>query len=118
MNIKFNHISNNNPITAMDLYNMTKAPNRHKVSDHVGLVINPKAVLVYDEQFKDDTVTLTSIMDVGGEVYVTNSKTFAKDVMAAYELFATMDAEVPAISIVSGTSKNGRTYITCSVVNG
>lgn len=113
MNIIFQNSKN---ITAMELYNMTKAQNRAKVSDHVGLVIVPKAVLVYQEEFKGDVVTLTSVMADDGAVYVTNSPTFAADIQSAYALFNSMGADVPAISIVSGRSKNGRTYITCNVV--
>ena len=56
---------------------------------------------------------MLSIMDKDGGVCATNSETFKRDFMNIEEL---MDGEAYTIEIISGQSKAGREFITCTLV--
>lgn len=98
-----------------EIFGMTKDAKMHKMSEHVGLRIEIDKWLHYeDENAKGDKVEILSIKADDGEVYATNSATFKQQF---FEILDMLEGEpVDAIEVVSGVSKNGREYITCSYV--
>ena len=103
-------------------YALTKSPKIQRMSDIVGSVISVKAYAVYtDEDKEGKSRVILSIMDQDGDVYATNSVSFARefaDIVSMCEQCDGLDlAEaLSSIEIMSGTSKSGRTYLTCAMV--
>ena len=95
-------------------YKMTQSPAIKKMKDVVGVVMDVKAFCLYaDENSDGKQVEILSIMTADGDVYATNSPTFKRDFDKIAEL---MDGEDFAIEVISGTSKAGRDFITCTLV--
>lgn len=94
-------------LTKKQIYQLTEAPEGLKFSDHVGSVINVEALIIRETVNVDGVIQhITSIQEEGGIVYATNSETVASHLMNALAI-----GEVKQIEIVSGKTKNGRTYI-------
>lgn len=97
-----------------DQYKMTLSPAIKKMKDIIGTVFDVKAYCVYnDENSTGEEVEVLSIMTADGEVFATNSPTFKRDFDKIVEL---MDGEDITIEVISGTSKAGRDFITCTIV--
>ena len=94
-------------LSKKQIYDLTEAPEGLKFSDHVGSVINVEALIIRETVNVDGLIQhITSILEEGGIVYATNSETVAAHLMNALAI-----GEVRQIEIVSGKTKNGRTYI-------
>lgn len=103
--------------SSFDLYNLTKAPNRHKLVDIKGQTVTLKSWALYEEENnKGEMVKILSITTDGGEGYATNSATFIRDFESAVDMFKEFGDEFHQIQVVPGTSKNGREYISCLVI--
>lgn len=114
MNIVAKSASITNP---MDMYNLTKSPDRSKLSDASGEVLELDKWLVYSEpNSKGEEVTLASLTTKDGRAFTTNSGTFIRDFTSAVTMFSEFGTEFHTIQIVEGESKNGRKFITCKVV--
>ena len=103
-------------------YALTKSPKIQRMSDIVGSVLSVKAYALYNDEDKNgNTREILSIMDQDGDVYATNSVSFIRefsDIVSMCEQcdgFVLTDA-LSSIEIMSGTSKAGRTYLTCAMV--
>lgn len=96
-------------------YKMTKDAGIKKMKDYVGSSIDVYAYCIYtDFNSKDNKeVEVLSVMDTDGSVYATNSATFKKDFLDIAEL---MGGEDFSIGVISGTSKKGREFITCTLL--
>ena len=104
-----------NDMKKSEIFGMTKDAKMHKMSDHVGLRIDIDKWLHYvDENTQGDKVEILSLKSTDGEVYATNSATFKQQFFAILDMLE--GESVDAVEVVSGTSKNGREYITCSYV--
>lgn len=100
-------------ITKLDTFKMTQGSQIQKVSDNNGKMITPSKWIVYEDVDKknpDQVNTILSVMDTDGNVYATNSKTFREMFLNIEQI---MEGEQYDLLIVSGTSKNGRTFYTC-----
>ena len=103
-------------------YALTKSPKIQRMSNIVGAVLSVKAYALYIDSDKDGIDRqILSIMDHDGDVYATNSGSFIRefmDIVSMCEQCEGLDlAEaLSSIEIMSGTSKAGRTYITCAMV--
>lgn len=103
--------------TAHDLYNLIKAPGREKLTDAKGAILTlANWVYFTDVDSKGDEVALMSITTVDGKTYTTNSSTFCRDFGSAVEMYKQFGEEFTKIQVITGTSKNGREYITCKVI--
>lgn len=103
-------------------YALTKSPKIQRMSNMVGSVISVEAYAMYTDEDKEGKPRqILSIMDQDGDVYATNSVSFIREFMDIVDIaeeckeFDLTDA-LSSIEIVSGTSKAGRTYITCAMV--
>lgn len=103
--------------SAHDLYALTQAPDREKLTTVKGDTLTLASWVLYtDGNNKGDEVTLMAMTTVDGKAYCTNSATFCKDFGNAVEMYKQFGEEFTKIQVVTGTSKNGREYIACKVV--
>ena len=101
-------------LTKIEMYKMTHSPAIRKMKDVVGSNIDVIKFLMYkDMNARNEEVEILSIMDNDGTVYATNSASFKKEFELIEEI---MDGEPFSIEVISGTSKAGRTFITCALV--
>lgn len=101
-------------LTKKESYKMTLAPTIKKMRDIVGAQIDVSAFILYEDVNSDGKEQeILSVMDADGTVYATNSPTFKKDFAKIYEI---MDGEDFSIEVISGTSKAGREFITCTLM--
>lgn len=104
--------------TPMDMYNMTKSPDRSKLSEVSGQVLELDKWLVYSEpNSKGEEVTLASLTTKDGRAFTTNSGTFIRDFTSAVTMFAEYGSEFHTIQVMNGRSNAGREFITCKVIN-
>lgn len=101
-------------LTKKENYKMTLDPSIKKMRDIVGAQVEVSAFVLYKDVSSDGKEQeILSVMDADGTVYATNSPTFKKDFANICEI---MDGEDFAIEVISGTSKAGREFITCTLV--
>ena len=107
-------IKSDKELTKRESYKLTLDPAIKKMRDFIGVQIDVAGYCLYKDVNKDGKeIEVLSIMDTDGCVYATNSETFKRDFMNIADL---MDGEVYAIEIISGKSKAGREFITCTLV--
>ena len=96
------------------IFNMTEGASSNKMSDSVGEVIELKAWIIYEtEDSKGNQVTALAVQEPNGIISSTISETFIRQFN---KIRAFMGEDPFNIRVVSGTSNNGRQYITCEVV--
>lgn len=106
-----------NITSPMDMYELTKSPERSKLSEVSGAVLELDKWLVYSEpNSKGEEVTLVSLTTKDGKAYTSNSGTFIRDFTSAITMFAEFGAEFHTIQVRDGQSKAGRNFITCKVI--
>ena len=107
-------IKSNKELTKRESYKLTLDPAIKRMKDLIGVQIDVSAYCLYTDTNKDgEEVEVLSIMDKDGGVCATNSATFKKDFMNIADL---MDDEEYTIEVISGQSKAGRDFITCTLV--
>lgn len=105
-------------LTTAELYKLTMSPELGKMSDHKGEVLELEAWALYKDANKDgEEVEVLSILTKDGDSLATNSPTFKNDFFSMKSLFDVNGETFERIKIISGTSKAGRTYITCAYVD-
>lgn len=108
-------IAKSRDLTSKELYDLTLAPSVQKMKDLVGQEIEVKAWAIYEDvNSKGETQEILSIVSPDGEVFATNSATFKKDFNTMIEFFNGFGEEVNAVNVISGLSKTGREFITCT----
>ena len=104
-------------VSAHDLYNLIQAPGREKLTAAKGAILTLASWVYFtDIDSKGDEVALMSMTTDDGKTYTTNSSTFCRDFGNAVEMYKEFGEEFTKIQVVTGTSKNGREYITCKVI--
>lgn len=95
-------------------YKMMRSPEIKKMMDADGSILELTAWVLYSDTDENtgDMKEVLSVMTADGELFGTISATFIKDFKEIAEYFG---ADIGNIKVISGKSKNGRTYITCSV---
>lgn len=100
-------------LSKKEQYFLTKAQDVLKMRDAVDSTVELECWCIYTDVNADGKdVELFSMRTVDGETYATNSGTFIgafKDILDIFE-----PSEITKLKIMSGTSKNGRTYVTCA----
>lgn len=106
-------------LTPKEIYNLTSSPAVRRMRDVVGSVIEIDKYAFYEDVNKKsgEVVEILAIQTPEEEIFATNSPTFKDDFASMIELFEGMGEEVHAISVISGTSKAGREFISCSYEN-
>lgn len=95
------------------LYKHTRGSSTSLKDVDDGTVIDPAEIVIYeDTNSKGETNTITSIMDVSGQHFTTNSKFFREELGKIWEI---MEGEAFQIIVRKNVSKAGRTFVTCEL---
>ena len=95
------------------LYKHTRASSVSLKDLDDGTIIDPVEIVVYEDvNTKGETNVITSLVDVDGTHYTTNSKYFREELKTILEL---MDGEPFQLIVRKNVSKNGRTFVTCEL---
>ena len=89
-------------------FKMMKSPEVKKMIDADGSILEVKSWVM----FKDTNYTVLTLETVDGEMFGTISETFMK---SFEEIVSFFGDDVGSLKVISGTSKAGRQYITCTV---
>lgn len=101
-------------LDARSAYKMMKSPEVKKMSEADGSVLEVKSWIQYidtDSKTGEQKEVLT-IATTDGEMFGTISATFLREFLDIVKFFGD---DVGMIRVVSGKSKAGRNYITCTV---
>ncbi len=111
-----NIIKTSKELNVRERYAMTMSPAMQKMRNCVDQRLDVAAWCLYTDTDSDGKEqTILSILTPEGEVFATNSPTFQRDFENIVEIFADADEDFDAINIISGTSKAGREFITCTL---
>ena len=95
-----------------ETYDLTRNPAIKRMSDAVGKTITVSALYMREEVMADGKIKeVVSIKNENGEVYSTNSKVFISSLQKIINIGFPRKLE-----IISGTSRNGRTYIDVAAI--
>ena len=95
-----------------DIYNLTKSPKIEKMSNHVGEKLSVDKYLIYEDGDNLETPIQILSLQSGELVVATNSATAIKEFIGIRDL---MEDEPFSVEIMTGNSKNGRTYLTLAL---
>ena len=99
------------------LYNMTKGTNRKPLKEFDGDVMELENYIIYtDVNQEGEVITCVALREPDGTIWVTNGTTFLRDFQLIVAITQECGESLDAIRIVEGTSKKGRTYRTCEMV--
>ena len=106
-------------LTPVDVYKLTMNPNATKMKDVAGQRIEIGAYALYEDVDKKtgELQNILAIKTPEGEVFATNSPTFIDEFRKMLEFFAGYEMTVDAVEVITGTSKGGREYISCTYGN-
>ena len=95
------------------IYKMMRSKEVGKVSDNIGFTGEPSDYVIYTQDDGDGgEVAICAMRFADGKMLATNSATFRKEIELMIDTFG----KIPAIEIVSGTSRNGRKYVTAELM--
>jgi len=78
-----------------------------------GTIIDPLEIVMYeDENSRGEVQTITSVIDVAGKHYATNSRFFREELGSIFNIMA---PDPFKIIVRKNVSKNGRTFVTCEL---
>ena len=95
-----------------DIYGLTKSPKIEKMSNHVGEKLSVDKYLIYEDGDNRETPIQILSIQSGDMVVATNSATAIKEFTGIRDL---MEDEPFSVEIMTGNSKNGRTYLTLAL---
>ena len=109
-------INSSENLTPKEIYSLTMSPKTQKMKDAIGSRIEIGAWAAYEDVNKKtgELQEVLAIMTPEGEIFATNSPTFKEDFFQMQDLFSNMGETVHSISVISGTSKAGREFISCA----
>ena len=103
----------NKELTKKEIYFLTKTQETQKMTEAVDQTLDLELWCLYKDHNSDgEEVELFSMRTSEGETFATNSPTFIaafRDILDVFE-----PQEITKLKVMSGTSKNNRTYVTCS----
>ena len=106
-------LASNKELTKQEIYFLTKAQDTMKMTDAVDQTLDIVAWAIQtDTNSNGEEVELFAMRTDEGETYATNSATFIaafRDILDVFD-----PEEIKRIKVLSGTSKNNRTFVTCA----
>lgn len=110
-------IKTNRELTIREKYAMTKGANVRNMKDCEGTVIGISAWVLYKDFNEKDQVEneILAIMTPDKEIYATISATFKREFFDMWDMFESSGEVLDEVAIVSGESKAGRHFITCTL---
>lgn len=94
-------------LSRRDAYKLTESQTTQKLVELAGSVIQPEKWVLFEDE--DKTVLA---LETDGELYGTISGTFIDAFINAYN---ELGEDMGPFRVVTGTSKAGRTYVTCEL---
>ncbi len=96
-----------------ELYFLTRSQETQKMTEAADQSFNLKAWAIYEDHNSDgEEVELFSMLTEDGEIFATNSGTFIRAFREILDIFDPED--IRKIKVMTGVSKNNRTYVTCA----
>lgn len=90
-----------------DAYKLTESQTTKKLIDIAGSVIEPDKWVLFEDE--DKTVL---VLECEGEMFGTISGTFIDGFIKAFD---ELGEDMGPVKVVTGTTKAGRTYVTCEL---
>lgn len=104
--------------TAREQWKLTRDAGILKMSDIEGQSIQPTEYCIYeDTNAEGEEQTLLSVLTDEGLVYATNSETFRREFIDMMDTFKNAGEVIPKITVMGGTTKSNRHYITCALAD-
>lgn len=102
---------------ASTIYNMLHSSKRLPLKDFDGDIMKlDNYVLYQDTTAEGKLITCVTLREPDGTTWTTNGATFVRDFQTILEACEECGESLDQIMIVDGTSKKGRTYRTCEMV--
>lgn len=102
---------------ASTLYNMMHGTSRKPLKEYDGEIMQLDNYIVYmDVTSEGEDITCVTLREPDGTTWTTNGQTFIRDFTGIVAACEECGEVLQAIRIVDGTSKKGRTYRTCEMV--
>ena len=111
LHISQNLENSNDKHVKTTLYNLTSAGVSTKTIDHIGDTVHVEAWAHFKQESHNGEQEVLAFITSDGEVFGTISQTFINRFLDIYDIFGFED--FPDITIIGGTSKNGRQFVTC-----
>lgn len=106
-------LKTNKELSKKEIYFLTKTQEAQKMTVAADQELELTSWTIYKDHNADgEEVELFAMRTVEGETFATNSPTFIsafKDILDVFE-----PEEITKLKVMTGTSKNNRTYITCA----
>lgn len=102
---------------ASTLYNMMHGSSRLPLKQYDGEIMQLENYIMYtDVTAEGELITCVTLREPDGTTWTTNGNTFIRDFTSIVTACEECGETLQAIRIVDGTSKKGRTYRTCEMV--
>ena len=93
-------------------YKLVNSSGSKRMVDAEDSVLDVKSWIMYTDDTDGEEKTLLAIETTDGEIFVTISQIFSKEFENLTEFFGD---DIGEIRVVSGKSRSGRKFITCTV---
>ena len=103
-------------LSPVDIYKLTMNPSATKMKEVAGQRLEIAAFAVYEDVDKKsgELQNILAIKTPENEVFATNSPTFIDEFCKMVDFFSGYNMPVDSIKVITGTSKAGRDYISCT----
>lgn len=106
-------------MTVSEMYKMTRATDIRKMEMAQGSRLNVDDFILFEDEKIDKKTGEASIVTVlavrdGNDVFATISATFKEEFFAIKAMCEEAGEKFDHVDVTSGTSRNGRNFITCS----
>lgn len=106
-------LKTNKELSKKEIYFLTKTQETQKMTEAADQELELTSWAIYKDHNADgEEVELFAMRTAEGETFATNSPTFIsafRDILDVFE-----PEEITKLKVMTGTSKNNRTYITCA----
>ncbi|MBR2702269.1 MAG: hypothetical protein IKE77_09305 [Erysipelotrichaceae bacterium] len=106
-------LKTNKELSKKEIYFLTKTQDAQKMTEAADQELELTSWAIYKDHNADgEEVELFAMRTVEGETFATNSPTFIsafRDILDVFE-----PEEITKLKVMTGVSKNNRTYITCA----
>ncbi len=111
--MEIKRLSNDN-LTKKEIFRLTDSAQTNRMADSVGEIITISKWAIYEDiNAKNEQHTILTIETPEGIIFSTISETFITRFEKMVDAFGD---ELEEIIIQDGTTKSGRTYITCDII--
>lgn len=99
-------------LSMRDVVKLTQAKSTKKMLDAAGSVLEPKCWVLSEDTDRNGETKTALVLEADGELFGTISGTFIDTFIGLFEL---LGPDMGPVRVVSGQTRNGRTYVTCEL---